>query len=85
MITHATDSGIVYEVEISQEEVEQRMAALIGKLYPTFLDLCASGRGAEENREVVGISQPKHKNQIASDCTGVRTQPRVRAHKEGAR
>ena len=72
MLAHVTDSGVIYEVEISQEEVEQRMSALIGKLYPTFLELRAPSRGAE----VVGSYTHHLKTEYAPEDP----QPRTRVH-----
>ena len=48
MLTHVTESGVVYEVVPPPEEVQRRMVTLIKKLYPTFLELRASASGAEE-------------------------------------
>ena len=85
MLTHVTDTGVIYIVTVPQEEVDRRMATLIKALYPTFLELRASAREAETQIgevQVVG-SSPQHKNQIASSpCLGVLThaQPRPRLH-----
>ena len=56
MIIHTTDTGVRYEVNISQEEIDRRMAELIRKLYPTWLEQRAPARGAESRGEVVGTS-----------------------------
>ena len=84
MLRHVTDTGVVYEVTVSQEEVDRRMATIIRKLYPTWLEIQAkraSASEAEETGEAVGAS-PQHKNQIASRCLGRPThpQPRPRGH-----
>ena len=78
MLTHVTGSGVVYEVAPPPEEVERRMAMLIRELYPTWLELRASAREAEDPRDVVGTSQPKilKTEYDASDWT----QPRAPAH-----
>lgn len=74
---HLTDDGVIYEVEISQWEIDRRMATIIQALYPTFLELCASSRGAEKSEMVVGtVSQ---NNRIASVSN---SQPRSRARME---
>lgn len=41
MITHTTDSGIVYEINLSPEEARARVARLICALWPTYLELQA--------------------------------------------
>lgn len=54
MFTHVTESGVVYEVAVPEEEARQRVATIIGKLYPAFIR--ASARGGEETMGVVGES-----------------------------
>ena len=56
MLIHVTDTGVRYEVKISQEEIDRRMAELIRKLYSTWLEPHAPARGAESSGEVVGTS-----------------------------
>lgn len=69
MLTHVTETDVVYEVAIPQAEVLRRMATLIKALYPTFLELRASACEAE------GQTGEANPTRIASD-----PRPRPRVH-----
>lgn len=51
MFTHVTESGVIYEVALPEEEARRRVAGIVRKLYPAFLELRADARKAEEAAE----------------------------------
>lgn len=81
MLAHVTDTGVRYEINVSRDEARRRVAAIIRALYPTFLDLCASARGAED-QSVVGKTTLKQNTQVEARF-GV--DPRLRSRVHGGR